>query len=331
MTIQHHRAGLLVAFAFAFAFGCGSSTPREEAPLSAPDAAKVASTPSDGGLDQASASLASEPEPPHRGPVDVTFAVVSDTHLGHRDGEAKNRALVASLATLEGRTYPKPGLGRVEHLRGLLVAGDLTDWGNPEEWDAFRSIYGIADGGAGSPFPVFEIVGNHDHVRGPWLEQAVARRHDGKAIYTWSFGPIHLVGLGEAASGAALDALALDLAKLPPSRPIVLLVHRPLAGPWSEDIPTAADKTRLAAMLHGRDVVAIFHGHHHAVGHYTWNGIPVFKPGAVKDGDARLAVVHVDDTNLTVATFDWRARRWVAATVLPRHGKLTPPGRGEGQ
>ena len=285
------------------------------------DAAEAPVVSSDAGLAEGSARLPRAFDAEASGPTDVTFAVVSDTHLGHAGGEEKNRALVASLATLEGRRYPSPAVGAVAHVRGLLVAGDLTEWGNLDEWEAFRAVYGIADGGAGSPFPLFEIVGNRDHVHGPWLEEAVARRHGGKAIYTWSFGPIHFVGLGEAAAGPALDALALDLAKLPPTRPVVLLVHRPLAGPWSEDVPSVADKARLAELVRGRDVVAIFHGHHHAAGHSTWNGIPVFKPGAVKDGAPLFSVVHVDDTSLTVAGFDWRARRWASVVVLPRRGR----------
>jgi len=70
--------------------------------------------------------------------------VVSDTHLGFDGNEEKNRALVASIATLPGMRYP--GGAAVGHVRGLLVAGDLTEWGNTYEWEAFCDVYGLGRG-----------------------------------------------------------------------------------------------------------------------------------------------------------------------------------------
>ena len=82
------------------------------------------------------------------------------------------------------------------HVRGLLVAGDLTEWGNTYEWEAFCDVYGLGRGEKpGSPFPVFEVVGNHDMVHGPWLAAEVAKRHPGGGAYTWDWDDVHLVGL----------------------------------------------------------------------------------------------------------------------------------------
>jgi predicted phosphodiesterase len=255
-------------------------------------------------------------------PLDVTFAVVSDTHLGHAGGEAKNRALVAALGALPGRPYPGgKRAGNVSHVRGLLIAGDLTDWGNPSEWDAFKDIFGLSDGGVGAPFPVFEVVGNHDKVRGPWLSAEVDKRHGSKSAYAWNWDSLHLVALGEAPEDEALDALERDLAKVDARRPLVLLFHRPLAGEWSEDRPSPRQKARLRDLLRGRDVVAIFHGHHHARAHYVWEGIDVFKPGAVKDGAPSLAVVHLAADSLTVATFDWQRGQFSDVWSKPRRKK----------
>lgn len=255
-------------------------------------------------------------------PLDVTFAVVSDTHLGHAGGETKNRAMVAALGRLEGRPYPGgKRAGTVSHVRGLLIAGDLTDWGNPSEWDAFKDIFGLSDGGAGAPFPVFEVVGNHDKVRGPWLSAEVDKRHGSKGAYAWNWDSLHLVALGEAPEDEALEALERDLAKVDVRRPLVLLFHRPLAGEWSEDRPSPRQKARLRDLLRGRDVVAIFHGHHHARAHYVWEGIDVFKPGAVKDGAPSLAVVHLGADALTVATFDWQRGQFFDVWSKPRRKK----------
>lgn len=55
-------------------------------------------------------------------------------------------------------------------------------------------------------------------------------------------------------------------------------------GPWSTDnwFNDGAWPDRLAEALAGHHVLGIFHGHHHARGHYVWRGIDVYKPGAVK-------------------------------------------------
>jgi hypothetical protein len=94
-------------------------------------------------------------------------------------------------------------------------------------------------------------------------------------------------------------------------RPLVLLFHRPLAGPWLEDRPDTEARARLASLLAGREVLGIFHGHHHAREHYVWQGYDVWKPGAVKGGAPELAVAHVDDERFTVTTFDWQSRHFV--------------------
>lgn len=258
------------------------------------------------------------------GDLDVTFAVVSDTHLGHPEAEAKNRALVASLGALTGLPYPGTKAGRVTNVRGLLIAGDLTEWGNTSEWEAFQEIYGIRRGGLGAPFPVFEVVGNHDKVHGPWLAAEVDRRHGGRGMYTWDWDDLHLVALGEAPEDESLAALGHDLALVHPDRPIVLFFHRPLAGPWSNDghsFSEPSQKAKLRNLLQGRDVVAIFHGHHHATEHYLWEGIDVWKPGAVKDGAPKLAVVHVEQRKLTVATFDWQSRAFTDVFTKVRFKK----------
>jgi len=256
--------------------------------------------------------------------------VVSDTHFGYSGNEEKNRALVAALGVLPTLRYPGHG-EVVGPVRGLLVAGDLTEWGNTSEWESFRAVYGLGSGERpGSPVPVFEVVGNHDMVHGPWLMAEVEKRHPGKGGYSWDWEGVHLVGLGEAPDGPALDMLERDLTKVARDRPLVLFFHRPLAGPWLEDRPDAAARTRLAKLLAGREVLGIFHGHHHSRAHYVWQGYDVWKPGAVKGGAPELAVVRVQDDRFTVTTFDWRSRRFVDV-LSKRRKKATAPPDGPGR
>lgn len=252
--------------------------------------------------------------------TDVTFLVVSDTHVGHVPARDLDR-LVARANAIVGRPYPREVGGVVGVPRGLVVTGDLTEWGREEQWSRFVTQFG-GDGGTGDPHtlhvPLFEMAGNHDKVElGPWIEQRIAERHGGP-VYAWDWDGVHLVALGELPDDAALDFLERDLARVPRATPLFVFFHRALAGPWSNDGFEPRLKERLARLLADRDVAGIFHGHHHATGHYVWNGIDVWKPGAVKDGAHTFAVVHVTRGRRAVVSFDWESERWGPSHVRPR-------------
>jgi predicted phosphodiesterase len=186
---------------------------------------------------------------------DVTFLAVSDTHVGYVPEEV-HAVLARKIDTIGGRAYPASLGGAVGAPHGLLVAGDLTEWGREDEFARFLSFYGNR-GDGGVHVPVLEVVGNHDKVSGPL----------------------------------------------------------PLAGPWSTGhwFGDGDFRARLAALLEGRCVAAIFHGHHHASAHYLWRGIHVYKPGAVKDGAHTFAVAHVGPDTMTVAYFDYDRDAWAFA------------------
>lgn len=160
--------------------------------------------------------------------------------------------------------------------------------------------------------PVFEVIGNHDRVHGPWVEQQVAARHGGARFHSWDWDDVHFVALGEAPDDEGLTFLARDLGTLARDVPVILYFHLALAGPWSTGnwFADGTFKERLGKILDERPVTAIFHGHHHATDHYTWHGFDVFKPGAVKDGAHTFAVVRMTDERMLVASFDWDEDRW---------------------
>ena len=83
------------------------------------------------GMDASTTATASKCA--RRGGTDVTFAVVSDTHLGHGGMEAANRTLVRSVNAIEGKSYPSAIGGVVQKPAGLFVTGDLTEWGKVDE------------------------------------------------------------------------------------------------------------------------------------------------------------------------------------------------------
>ena len=285
-------------------------------------------------------SGAGTPEPPRRarrGGMDVTFFVASDLHFGfgYPDDlkklsadpfaqpvglEKANRVLVTRMNALDGHPYPPDIGGAVTRPRGVLVTGDLTEWGRKEEWDRFVSYFGLTGKEGALVLPVFEAVGNHDKVHGPWIEQQVAARHGGR-FYSWDWDDLHLVALGEAPDDEGLAWLARDLDDHRDS-PLVLYFHRALLGPWSDDnwFGDGTYRERLAQILARRTVLAIFHGHHHASGHYLWHGIDVYKPGAVKDDAHTLAVVHATDSQTTVALYDYDHDTW-ARSYPSRQGR----------
>lgn len=230
--------------------------------------------------------------------------------------EAQNRALVASVRGIDRRNWARESDGVVGSVRALVITGDLTEWGKVEEWDSFLSIYGnsIPMGGSSADVPVFEMVGNHDKVHGPWVEEQVSRRHGGKRFYAWDWDDLHGVALGEAPDDEGLSFLAADLATVNGDVPVVLFFHRALAGPWSTDnwFDDRA-KGRLAATIAHSNVIAIFHGHHHVTGHYVWRGIDVFKPGAVKGGAHTFAVARLHGSRFVVGSFDWDSGSWVSS------------------
>ena len=272
--------------------GCKRTTP---ATSEAPDAA--ATTP----------AIVKRKRAPSR---DVTFLAVSDTHFGYV-AESTHAVLVRKLDAIAGHPYP-PGIGgTVAPPRGLLVTGDLTEWGREEEWSRFLAFYGNTGADGGVQVPVREVVGNHDKVAGPYVTDQVAKRHGGK-WYTFDWDDVRFFALGEAPDDDGLAWLARELDALAPNVPIVLYFHFPLAGPFSTDqwFGDGNYRDRLGAMLDGRCVAAIFHGHHHASQHYTWRGIHVYKPGAVKNDAHTFTVTRIAGSTVSVAYFDWEKDAW---------------------
>ncbi|WP_394841100.1 hypothetical protein LZC95_29025 [Pendulispora brunnea] len=258
----------------------------------------------------------------------MTFFVLSDLHFGFGFPDDLNtlpanpltqpvglerdhQRVIAKMNGLAGQTYPPPLGGKVQMPRGLLLTGDLTEWGRVEEWQHFVAYYGLHGHEGLLKIPVFEGIGNHDRVHGPWVEQRVAERHGGR-FYSWDWDDLHLVSLGEAPDDEGLAFLANDLAHYAADVPIVLYFHLALEGPWSTGnwFADGDFRNRLGKTIEKHRVIAIFHGHHHATGHYRWNGVDVYKPGAVKNSTHTFSVVHVTDSKMSVARYDYEANAW---------------------
>jgi DNA repair exonuclease SbcCD nuclease subunit len=230
------------------------------------------------------------------GGMDVRFLVVSDTHLGYGDIAEENAKMIPQLN--------ETGKGA----RGVVITGDLTEYGQPKQWDEFVKLYGLTGKETALRLPVFEMVGNHDKVNlGPWVEERVSERHATKErFYSWDWDDLHLIALQEGPDDDGLKWLARDLATQANDVALVIFFHLALLGPWSTgNWFDDAYKERFAQAIAGRKVVAIFHGHHHATGHYLWKGYDVWKPGAVKHGAHTFAVVHATDKTWRLDSYNW--------------------------
>ena len=90
-----------------------------------------------------------------------------------------------------------------------------------------------------------------------------------------------------------LAFLVRDLARVGKQRPVILFFHYSLEGPYS-DFWEPEEKAAFGKALEGYNVLAIFHGHEHRMGHYSWRGHPVFRPGSPRHRSHHFLAVRVD-------------------------------------
>ena len=263
---------------------------------------------------KASASSAVVVAVPPRDPnIDVTFVVASDTHFGFGGIEESNQRLVDRLNGLSGRSWPHGGT--LARPAGLVITGDLTEWGNAAEWERFLVYYGGEGTSAKVTLPVFEMIGNHDRVAGKHVEEQVAKRHGGGRFYAWSWGGLRLVSLGEAPDDEGLMYLAKEIDTRPKDEPVMIFFHLALQGPWSTEhwFGQGDYKQRMAKILAGKNVAAIVHGHQHMHGHEKWSGFDVLKAGAAKHRDNSFFVVRATNGKLSVAWLDYANDAWIGS------------------
>lgn len=214
----------------------------------------------------------------------IRFAAVGDIHC-KKDSGGTLRAFFAQAS---------------EAADALLLCGDLTDYGLPEEAKV------LADELSAASVPVIAVMGNHDfesdqqdEVR-DILTRAGVRMLDGEACEVYGVGIAGVKGFaggfGRGALGpwgekaikqfvneAIQEALKLEsaLAKLRTPRRIAMLHYAPIeatvVGEPLEIFPFLGT-SRLEDPLIRHPVTAVFHGHAHrgTLEGQTVNGTPVF-------------------------------------------------------
>jgi Icc protein len=196
----------------------------------------------------------------------MTFILLqlSDPHIGADWGGADGPQPVASL-----RRAVEAVLALPDKPDALVVSGDLTDNGAPEEYATLRGLL--------EPLGLepHVIPGNHD-VRAPLREAFGLAGSGGEHVsYPVDLGPLRLIALDSTIPGG--EAGALDEGRLEwldaelgraPEQPTVIAMHHPpllTAIPAFDEIAlSAAGREGLAALL-GRhpQVVRIVAGHVH--------------------------------------------------------------------
>lgn len=256
--------------------------------------------------------------------LDVTFLVASDTHLGFDVSTASGRdilkqpmgiertnlRMIESMNGVPGRAFPEALGGVLATPRGVLITGDLTEKGGVEQWGMFEQMYGRSGQGGPLKFPVFEGDGNHDRVLDWHVRDQIAKRHGGR-YYSFDWDDLHLVCLSEAPEDDGIAFLDKDLARIEKGVPVVLFMHLPLLGPWSENWWTEQNgPQKLERAITGHNVIGIFHGHYHATGGYRWQAYDVYNVGSPKDMVHTYLVVEVRNDKMRVGAFNYDTLSW---------------------
>lgn len=227
----------------------------------------------------------------------LQFYVFSDTHcmdtpLRYRildsmitDVNTVHKQPLPSDLKKQKRTQPK----------GLLISGDLTDDGQPAQWNQFQELFGL-NGNAKLKMPVYENYGNHDGdtngiVRTGIKERNLLRKNltaisANGMHYSWNWNQYHFVSLGSYPSEKwddtcqwchyfkrsfrepqnSLGFLKEDLARNAAGKKVILYFHYGWDS-FSKLWWTEAEQEKFYDIIKGYNIAAIFTGHNHAPGY----------------------------------------------------------------
>ncbi len=244
----------------------------------------------------------------------ITMFVTADNHFGFDSATTDiNRANIQAMNSLPGTAYPSNIGGTVGTPSGVIVAGDLTQDGQPDEWDKFEDHYPLY-GGTGTNeirYPVYECTGNHDrHELSLWdqlagaktVKEEVADRH-GDQKYGFEIQGVQFYSLDQYPTESKCEWLTEELALVGTEKPVVLFFHFDM---WDDEWWSPAERENFRQTINGYNILGIVHGHKHDSFVYNWNGYDVFSPGSAKSeaDDHSVGVLNITDKKLTWAEYD---------------------------
>lgn len=197
----------------------------------------------------------------------MLIAQLSDPHIVAPPGQGQLAGVDTAKALIAALSAIKELCGTVDL---ILITGDLTNLGEPDEYDALTAIL------AHAPGPVRLLPGNHDNrsnLRNAFPDHSYLAGDDGFIQYAEDAGPLRLIALDTTISGrhdAELDArrlhwleAALDAAR---DHPVLLAMHHPPfeTGMTAFDALPFAGRDALEVIVRGHtNIERIVCGHLH--------------------------------------------------------------------
>jgi hypothetical protein len=147
------------------------------------------------------------------------------------------------------------------------------------------------------------------------IKDKMRERHGG-VDYAWDWDDLRFLCLDMYPDARTREWLRGELERAGRRRPLILFFHYSLEGPYS-GFWKDEEKDAFAQALQGHNVLAIFHGHEHRVGHYLWHGHPVFRPGAPRHASHFFLVVRVGPRQMEVTAWNFDEGGWAESWAVP--------------
>lgn len=263
----------------------------------------------------------------------LTFIVAGDLHYGLSDSLLSyNAQTIESMNNLPGAFPTDSHMVNLQDPAGVILAGDLTESGRQSQWKLFVQDYGI-HGERRIKYSVFEGFGNHDGpVDGP-VRLGVKERNvernglsglsENHLHYSWQWQDVHFVQLNSYPSykwnpgcewchyfeesfrepEESLQFLEMDLEEnIGKSNKEVILIFHYGFDEWGNKWWTEEEQEAFHEIIEPYNILAIFHGHTHAVQFYDWKDTPVFSVGSTQKDEhpGEYLVAHIGSETMVV-------------------------------
>ncbi len=143
---------------------------------------------------------------------DVTFIHISDSQYDATEQTKfpASRKAARAMNQIAGTPYPNAIGGRVGQPRGVIMSGDLTSNGTPEEFRIFKKYWGLTGSEGVLDLPMFDSAGNHDpgvSTGDGYVRKQIIKRNKKRPIpvttsknglhYSWDWDDVHFINLNE--------------------------------------------------------------------------------------------------------------------------------------
>lgn len=243
--------------------------------------------------------------------TDLTFAQISDTHIGFTGPANTNvdATVTAGIAQLNAMATP-PAF--------VIHTGDLTHTSTPDQFDKVKQMMSTVKS------KVIYVPGEHDSTddNGEKYRAAFGAGTQGDGWTSFDMNGVHflqlvntlnLTKLGKLGT-AQLDFIKTDLAKLSASTPIVVFSHIPLFAMYETWGWGTEDAAQALSLMKRFGSVTAINGHVHQlmtkvegnVTFYAGRGVayPLPAPGANGAPAAKPLTVAADKLNSMLGTRD---------------------------